>query len=216
MGDRKYTIFQIKGKDVCALYPINDQQKKMKVPPSWVPYISVKSVDATVKKAKAAGGKAISPPMDVGQMGRTAIIQDPTGAIFALWQANKHRGAVLKDVPGSVCWQDLNTPKPAVAGKFYTKVIGWKTEDQNYGGDAYHLFKIGKLAECGMWPWPMKKLPPSWVSYWQVADCAKTVAKVQRLGGKVVMGTTEVPEMCRFAILRDPQGAAFGILEPER
>jgi predicted enzyme related to lactoylglutathione lyase len=217
MGDgAKYTIFQIKGKDVCALYPMTDQQKKMKAPPSWVPFISVKSVAATAKKAKAAGGKIIAPPMDVGKkMGRMAILQDPTGAIFSLWQAGDHRGAQIKDVPGSVCWQDLNTPKPAVAGKFYPKVAGWKSEDQDYSGNAYHLFKIGKLNECGMWPQPMKKLGPGWISYWQVADCAKSVAKAKRLGGKVLMGTTVIPEMCRFAILRDPQGAAFGFLEPE-
>jgi hypothetical protein len=121
----------------------------------------------------------------------------------------------VKDIPGTVCWQDLNTPKPAVAGKFYAKVIGWTAEDKNFGGDAYHVFKIGKMNECGMWPQPMKKLPPSWITYWQVADCAKSVAKIKRLGGRVLMGTTEVPEMCRFAIAKDPQGAAFGLLEPE-
>jgi predicted enzyme related to lactoylglutathione lyase len=213
--DSKYTIFQIKGKDVCALYPMMDEQKKMKAPPAWIPFINVKSVDGTVKKAKAAGGKTISPPMDVGDMGRMAVVQDPTHAMFSLWQAHKHPGAQLKNVPGTVCWQDLNTPKPAAAAKFYTKVVGWKVADQDFSGNAYHLFKIGKLNECGMWPEPMKKLPPSWITYWQVADCAKSVAKVKKLGGKVLMGMTVVPEMCSFAIFKDPQGAVFGVLEPE-
>jgi predicted enzyme related to lactoylglutathione lyase len=213
--DSKYTIFQIKGKDVCALYPMMDEQKKMKAPPAWIPFINVKSVDGTIKKAKAAGGKTISPPMDVGDMGRMAVVQDPTHAMFSLWQAHKHPGAQIKNVPGTVCWQDLNTPKPAAAAKFYTKVVGWKVADQDFSGNAYHLFKIGKVNECGMWPEPMKKLPPSWITYWQVADCAKSVAKVKKLGGKVLMGTTVVPEMCSFAIFKDPQGAVFGVLEPE-
>ena len=229
MGDAKYSMCRVDGKDACAFYPMDDEQRKMKVPPSWLPYISVKSVDATVKKAKAAGGKVISAPMDVMDMGRMAIVQepmdfepgrfavmaDPTGAMFAMWQAGKSPGAGLSDKPGTVCWHDLNTPKTAAAGKFYTKVFDWTSADKKYSGNAYHLFKIGKKGVCGMWPGPMKGLPPCWVTYWQVADCAKTVAKAKRLGGRVRMGTTPVPGMCKFAVLRDPEGATFGILEPE-
>jgi hypothetical protein len=66
-----------------------------------------------------------------------------------------------------------------------------------------------------MWPEPMKKLPPCWVTYWQVANCARTVTKVKRLGGGVLLGTTTVPDICSFAVLTDPQGAVFGILEPK-
>jgi uncharacterized protein len=215
MGDAKYSIARVGGKDACALYPMWDEQKKSKAPPLWLPYISVKSVDGTVKKAKSARGKVCSAPMDVMDKGRMAILQDPTGATFALWQAGTHPGAGLDGKPGTVCWHDLSTPKTDAAGKFYTKVIGWKQVDQNYGENSYHLFKVGRVGVCGMWPFPMKKLPPCWVTYWQVADCAKTVAKVKRLGGRILMGTTPVPGMCRFAIVKDPQGAAFGILEPE-
>src|SRR6202035_3374053 len=64
-GNQKYSIFTLKGKDVCAVYPMWDEQKKMKAPPAWLPYITVKSVDGTVKKVKAAKGKIISAPMDV-------------------------------------------------------------------------------------------------------------------------------------------------------
>jgi uncharacterized protein len=216
MGDAKYTIATVDGKDACAFYPMSDDQKKMKIPPFWLPYISVKSVDDTVKKAKAARGKVISAPMDLKPRGRMAILQDPTGATVAIWQAGTRKGAGIDDMPGTVCWHDLNTPKPPAAGKFYTKVFGWKTVDQKFGANNYHLFQLGKEAVCGMWPTMMKKLPPSWVTYWQVADCAKTVAKVKRLGGLVLMGTTPVPGMGRFAIVKDPQGAALGVLEFEK
>jgi predicted enzyme related to lactoylglutathione lyase len=67
-----------------------------------------------------------------------------------------------------------------------------------------------------MWPTPMKKLPPSWLTYFKVADCAKSVAKAKRLGGRALMGTTDVPGMVRFAVLADPQGAVFGLLQPIR
>ena len=212
--DFEYSMMGVKGKKVCVLYAMSEDQRKAKVPPSWLPYVSVASVAATAKRAGAAGGTIIMKPMEVPE-GSMAIIQDPTGAALGLWQAGSHVGATISDTPGTVCWQDLNTPKPGVAAKFYEKVFGWKSATKDFSGNAYTMFMLGKQAECGMWPTPMKKLPPSWVSHWQVADCAKTVAKVKRFGGRVLMGTTAVPGVSRFAILKDPNGAVFGILEPE-
>jgi predicted enzyme related to lactoylglutathione lyase len=211
----KYTLATVGGKDVCGFYPMSDEQKKMKAPPMWVPYVSVKNLTATIKKAKAAGGTVVSPPMAMGHLGRMAVLLDPTGAAFALWQAGDTQGAGIEGKPGTVCWQDLNTPKPAVSSKFYLKTFGWKTTTMEAGGMKYSMFVLGKMRECGMWPTPIKKLPPSWITYFQVADCAKSVAKAKRLGGKVVMATTHVPEMLKFAVLRDPQGAVFGVLEPQ-
>jgi uncharacterized protein len=189
-------------------------QRKAKVTPAWLPYVSVASAAATVKKAKAAGGKIIVKPMKVPE-GTLAVIQDPAGAAIGLWQAGSHIGATISDTPGTVCWQDLNTPNPGAAAKFYAKVFGWKWAAKDFGGNEYSTFMLGKQAECGMWPAPLKKIPPGWVTHWQVADCAKTVAKVKRLGGRVVKATTEIPGVCRFAVLKDPTGAVFGILEPE-
>lgn len=214
-GDAKYSMLRVDGEDACALYPMSDEQMKMAAPPSWLPYISVDSVDETVEKAKAAGGSVCLGPMDVMDKGRMAIIQDPTGAGFAIWQAGAHRGAGLDETPRTVCWHDLSTPKPEAAGMFYTKVFDWSTKDQDFGGNTYHRFRLGEDGVCGMWPEPMKRALPSWVTYWKVSNCAETVANVERLGGGVLLGSTPVPGMCRFAILTDPQGATFGILEPE-
>lgn len=211
----KYTIATVNGKEVCGFYPMSAEQKKMKAPPTWVPYVNVRNIAATLKKAKAAGGKVVVPAETMGDMGKMAVLLDPTGAAIALWQADKNPGAGIDGKPGAVCWQDLNTPKPAVSSKFYLKTFGWKTTTTVAGGMKYSMFVIGKSRECGMWPTPLKNLPPSWVTYFQVADCAKAVAKAKRLGAKVMMGTTVVPEMLSFAILRDPQGAAFGVLQPQ-
>jgi uncharacterized protein len=212
--DFEYSMMTIKGKKVCLLYAMSADQRKAKVPPAWLPYVSVASVAATVKKARAAGGKIILKPMKVAE-GTVAVIQDPSGSAIGLWQPGSHIGATISDTPGAVCWQDLNTPKPGVAAKFYEKVFGWKWTTKDYSGRKYTTFMLGKQAECGMWPAPIKNIPPSWVTHWQVADCAKTVAKVKRLGGRVVKSTTAVPGVCRFAVLKDPKGAVFGILEPE-
>jgi uncharacterized protein len=213
MGNgENYSLMRLKGKDVAAIYPMQDAQRKMKAPPFWLPYIWVKSVNATVKKAKAARGKVVMGPMDVMDKGRMALLRDPSGAGVAIWQAGTHRGAALDDMPGTVTWHDLNTPKPAVAGKFYTSVFGWKMETQDFDGNKYYPFTLAGESVCGMWPFSTKKLPPSWVTHFKVANCAKTVAKAKRLGGRVVMGPIAIGEMGHFAILKDPKGAAFGII----
>jgi predicted enzyme related to lactoylglutathione lyase len=209
-----YSMMLIKGEKVCLLYAMSDEQRKAKISPSWLPYVSVASVAVTVNKARAAGGKIVMKPTKVME-GSVAIIRDPTGAAIGLWKAGSHYGATIGDMPGTVCWQDLNTPKPGIAATFYEKVFGWKWAAKDFGGNEYATFMLGKQAECGMWPTPLKGVPPSWVTHWQVADGAKTVAKVKRLGGRVVKGITAIPGVCRFAILKDPTGAVFGILQPE-
>jgi uncharacterized protein len=213
-GGLKYSMLRVKGKDVCAVYPMASEQRKAKVPPFWLPYISVANVDRTIKKATAARGILCLGPTDVMKAGRMAILQDPTGAGVAIWQARNHSGSKLKAAPGAVCWHDLNTPDRAAAGKFYCKVFGWKLETKDFSGKPYHLFKLGGEGVCGMWPKPLPKYPPAWFTYWIVESCAKAAAKARRLGGKVILGPITVPETCTFAVLRDPQGAAFGALEP--
>ncbi|MDD2765417.1 MAG: VOC family protein [Opitutaceae bacterium] len=213
-GDFRYSLLRVQGRDVGAIYPMSAEQRKMKAPPFWLPYVAVKNVKRTVRKAQAAGGKICMEPMKIMEHGRMAILQDPPGASFGLWQAGKHPGSRLRNTPGAVCWHDLSTTKTGAAGKFYATTFGWKAQTMGVDGNAYHLFQLAKQGVGGMWPVPMKKLPPCWLTYWQVADCAKTVAKARRLGGRVLMGATTVPGYCRFAVLRDPQAAAFGILEP--
>ena len=213
-GGFKYSIAGLRGKDVCGLYPMMPARKGTKAAPYWLPYVSVKSVDAMVKKATAAGAKVVTKPMDVMEQGRSAVLRDPTGAVFAFWQARAHGGAAASGDVGTVGWHDLNTRKPEAAAKFYTKAIGWKMERQSYSGNAYYLMKVGKESIGGIWPESMKKLPPCWITYWQVENCAKATARVRRLGGRVLMGPITVPEMVHFAIARDPYGAVFAIMEP--
>jgi hypothetical protein len=214
-GDAFYSLLRVDGKDVCALYPMSDEQRKTKAPPFWLPYVAVRNVARTVGTVKAAGGTVCMGPVNAQDKGRMAILQDPAGANFALWQARAHVGTRLRNMPGTVCWHDLSTPKTDAGGKFYGKVFKWKTQSKDFNGNAYHLLMLGNKDVGGMWPEPMKKLPPCWVTYWQVANCARTVTKVKRLGGGVLLGTTTVPDICSFAVLTDPQGAVFGILEPK-
>ncbi len=210
-----YSMQQLEKKNICAIHTAGDPMAGKKKP-FWMPYIAVKSVDQSLKKAKTAGATIHMGAHDVPGAGRMAILSDPTGASFAIWEARGSIGTQLKQLPGTVCWHDLSTPDRAGAIKFYSKVFGWKVQIQDFSGNAYYLLKLaGKRAGLGgIWPQPLPGSDPAWFTYCVVKSCARTVTQAKRLGGKVVLGPITVPKTCTFAIIEDPQGAAFGALQP--
>jgi predicted enzyme related to lactoylglutathione lyase len=108
-------------------------------PPAWTVYFGVADAEATTRAIEAAGGRTLAPTMDVGAFGRMAICQDPTGAVFGLWQPGLHRGAGLVDEHGGMTWCDVNTRDAEAAAAFYGTVFGLRHEVNNDGGGPYHL-----------------------------------------------------------------------------
>ena len=105
-----YTIFRLDGRDAAAGYTLRADQVAQHVPPHWMLYIQVDNVDASAAKVPQLGGKIIVAPFDVMDAGRMAVIQDPTGAYFCLWQPNRNTGIGIASVHGTLCWADLSTP----------------------------------------------------------------------------------------------------------
>jgi hypothetical protein len=212
--DAFYTTFQFRGKKVGAAYALMPAQVKEGVPPHWGTYVAVKSVDEAIAKAKSLGGTVIAGPMDVAEHGRMAVLRDPTGAVISLWQANKHQGVDLWGEAGTFCWCELMTRDTAAATKFYTALFGWTTKVSAGAGFPYthwqnHGADIGgMLAIMEQWG-PM---PPNWINYVQVDNCDEIAAKATSLGGTVGMPPTDIPNTGRFAMLQDPQGAAFALI----
>ncbi len=157
----------------------------------------------------------IKEPFDVFTAGRMAVIQDPAGAMFALWQAGTHKGASLVNVPNSFCWNELATRDTAKAGDFYTKVFGWTRDVQQFGPLEYTIFKNGDRGAGGMFGITpdMGNMPPHWLVYFAVADCDATVAKATSLGAQVMKPADDIPVVGRFAIMLDPQGAGFAVIK---
>ncbi len=205
-----YSLLQVDHKSTCALYPEHDHHKQA---PQWLTYISVENVDETIKKANEAGGTLITPAMDVMDAGRLAVLQDPTGARFAVWQAKEFVGAEIQETAGSVCWRELITSNVDVAGKFYASIFGWEPKVSDKGDRKYLLFSKGKELVCGMMAPPERGIPTHWITYWETNNCDQTVEKAKRFGGHVIKGTTEIKDVGRFAILLDPEGAEFGVHE---
>jgi len=211
-----YTMLRLGEKIVAALYAMGPEQKAEGWPPSWMSYVSVVNVDETVEKVNPLGGTVIMEPADIFEYGRLALIQDPTGAILGLWQPKQHIGAQVKNETGSLCWNELMTHDEQKAGGFYSQLFGWTTQTQEMGeGPPYTMFNLGDVQAGGMMKIQEEwgDIPPNWMVYFAVENCAASVDTVQTLGGKIIVPVTHIPDAGRFAVIEDPQGAVFGIVE---
>lgn len=210
-----YTMLKIGGRDVGALYNMRKEEREHGVPPHWNSYVAVANADQSAAKAKSLGGTLMAEPFDVMDLGRMAIIQDPTGAMFCIWQAKKHTGAGVLGEVGSLCWTELMTTDAGKARPFYTGLFGWKAEDKPMGPMTYTVFKNGEVPAGGMMQITkdMGPVPSNWMVYFDVSDCDATVAKATSLGAKVNVPPMDIPEVGRFAMLIDPQGAYFAVIK---
>ena len=122
-----YTLFRIGDRDAgTAAYTLRKEQQGM--PPNWSIYIAVENVDASTKRASELGGKVCMQPFDVFDMGRMAVVQDPTGAAFCLWQSKQKANGVT-GVDGTLCWADLNTPDPEAGEEVLFQPVGMEIRE---------------------------------------------------------------------------------------
>jgi uncharacterized protein len=212
-----YTTLKLGGKEVGAMSPLMEEQKKTGVPPHWMSYVAVTNADDTANKATSLGAKVLAPPFDVMDMGRMAVIQDPTGATFSIWQAKTHPGATRINEVGALCWTELYTRDAKKATAFYTGLFGWKPKPFEGSPMPYTVFNLpgNERGLGGMVDMTdeMPGVPPHWLPYFMVEDTDKIVASAGKLGGNVIMPATDVPTVGRLAILKDPQGAAFAVIK---
>ncbi len=110
--------------------------------------------------------------------------------------------------PGAFSWNELMTTDVAAAKQFYGALFGWETEDYE-GGSGYVMVKVGGEAVGGMMALPLEcaGMPPAWGVYVTVADVDATARQVEALGGKLLRPPEDIPDVGRFCVLQDPQGA---------
>lgn len=209
--DMIYTRLKKGGRDVGALYQLGKEQAAPGIPPNWMSYVTVASADETAKRAGELGGKVLMGAFDVMEYGRMAVLQDPTGATFSVWEPRSHIGAQVINEPGALCWNELNTDDPDTAARFYTGLFGWKTKVT----PEYSEFHRGATAAGGMMKIPESwgNVPPNWLVYFAVEDPDAIATRAGELGGEVIVAPTDIPDVGRFAVLRDPQGAVFAIVK---
>jgi predicted enzyme related to lactoylglutathione lyase len=215
-GDHgNYTRVGVGAKEVGGLYALMPEQRQMGVPPHWLSYVGVTSVEETMEKAKELGGAVLFGPLDVMEKGRMAVLADPAGGAFALWEPRSHCGAQIWGEPGATCWNEMITPDTQKAGAFYASLFGWTAQEMPMGDLTYTMFMDGAQPVAGMMATPpeMGEAPPCWMVYFAVGDCDEDVKRAEALGAKTCAPPMDIPEVGRMAVLSDPQGAVFSIIK---
>ena len=204
-----YTIFDVGGKSVAALYAQMADQRAAGIPPQWMSYVAVESADRSAARASELGGTVLAPAFDVMEAGRMAVIQDPTGGVLGVWEARKFPGAGLLGDPGALCWNELCTRDPARASKFYGDLFGWQFQNFEGSPTEYHMARFsedtgGAIQEGG----------PSLRVYYDVDDINAGAARVRELGGSAD-DPQPVPSMGWFSTCTDTEGNAFGLWQTD-
>jgi uncharacterized protein len=211
-----YSMFTLEGANAGAAYTLRDEQRSQGVPPHWMLYVATASADKSVARASELGARILVPAFDVLDIGRMAVISDPTGANVSVWEAKKHHGLEIVGAPGAFCWADLGTPDVDAAKRFYEGLFGWKTTLGEKDTSGYLHIKNGDDFIGGIPPSKYRNpnAPPHWMIYIMVSDCDSAAAEAKELGGMVHMAPSTIENAGRMAILADPQGAVFALFQP--
>ena len=211
----KYTLLKTEGKTVGGLMPMD---AKHGAPTHWMSYVSVDNCDAAVKRATSNGGKVVVPAMDIPNVGRFAIIADPQGGHISPFQPNpsSNDGAPPVGTPGAFSWDELHSPDPDAATKFYKELFGWGMKVDGEKEFAYYHFMDGTEARGGMIKRMAQEPVTYWLSYINAADVDQSTERAKKLGAQVYMPPMDVEDVGRMSVLADNAGATFALFKASR
>ncbi|MFF5704665.1 VOC family protein [Streptomyces sp. NPDC012794] len=212
-----YSVCTLKGKPVAGIMRAMNPDGTVPdpLPPTvWTTYLSTDSIDSTLKSVTDAGGTVMMGPVDVMDLGRMAVVADPAGAVFGLWEPGTFDGAGIVNEHGALIWNELTTSDLKGAAAFYSAILPVTTAVSGEpGSDGYVEFKAGGRAVGGMMD--MSKLPPGvpphWQPYFHVDSVDDVQAAAVRAGATVLAPAFDMVAG-RMAVLADPQGGAFSII----
>jgi predicted enzyme related to lactoylglutathione lyase len=208
-----YAVANIGDQQVGGIGPTQSPDQ----PTAWSLYIGTDDAAATAEQAQAAGGSVAAPAFDVGDQGKMAVLQDPSGALISVWQAAAMR-PFRSDSANTLGWAELNARNVRKAVPFYERLFGWTTKESamGEGQPPYIQFELDGQSIAGAWEMN-PSMPPSAPSYWQVYfnvdDVDAAFQKAIGLGATEMIAPQAYPGG-RFAIVADPQGATIGLLQP--
>jgi predicted enzyme related to lactoylglutathione lyase len=220
LADRDYRVFSQDGHGVAGLMLLPEEAKAQGARPHWFSYISSEDVDADVEKIVASGGALWRAAETLPGIGRFAVVADPLGAPFALWQdlsGQKHPEFPPMSA-GRVGWHELYTDDVEKAFAFYAERFGWtKGEALDMGPmGTYQLFATGGVPVGGVMRRPDPVARPFWNIYFTVPELDAAIARIGQGGGRILNGPNEVPGGAWIVQALDPQGAVFSLVSGKR
>jgi predicted enzyme related to lactoylglutathione lyase len=213
-GYSHYERFMSKDRLVAGISQMAAEMISSGTAPTWNSYIIVEDIERAVQRAEKLGATITVPPLDVGQLGRSALIQDPTGAVLGLWQKGIDAEAEQTVKAGSVFWNELQTRDAQVARQFYAGLFDWEFEDRTSEVVSYSLIRCGGELNGSVVEMDERwgTMPSRWAVYFTVESTDFTVDQVRQLGGMVYVPPFDYP-LGRTAMVSDIQGAMFHLVE---
>lgn len=202
-----YFLCLTNGRNAAGMMPKMDAG----MPSAWITYFATDDADATAAKITEAAGTILAGPHDVGTLGRMIVALDSQGSPFGAWQAGEHIGADIYNEPGSLTWNEAAMPDPQAARTFYTQVFGFSYEEIPDAG-GYTTFSTGGDPLGGLGG-HTPGTPQGWRACFSVASADQACAAVEANGGKVLDPPHDSP-YGRFAVVEDPWGAPFELIQP--
>ena len=198
------------GRDIAAIYQISDEMPN--APESqWLVGIVTDDLERSLTAARAAGATVLRDVTEVPGSGRYAVLRDPQRAVVMLGTPSRDLGGPR--APGNFVWAELWTDDLDAAADFYAKVLGYERRTVDRPGGTYMVFSASDAPQAGLVETPNVEVKPAWAPYIAVSDLAATVARVELLGGAVLIEPT--PEFAggRVALIADPTQATLFIVQ---
>ncbi|HEY7453576.1 MAG TPA: VOC family protein [Thermoleophilaceae bacterium] len=204
-GGGVYVMARLGGRAAAAMFETTERH------PAWASYITVEDVDALTARAGELGANVLAEPFDVMDVGRMSTIQDPTGAVFCLWQPRRSIGAEVVNGHGALSLNQLNSSDPEAAERFYGDLFGWRVEQVSDTETLYWGIYVGERLNGGMMQLPEGSPAPShWLVYFGIDDIQSAAEQIGSAGGTIMIPPQEVPGG-EILVAQDPQGAVFAL-----
>jgi predicted enzyme related to lactoylglutathione lyase len=216
-GDPNYSLALLNGEPLAGLFQkalLAGQPRQ----PAWLTFLAVRDVDAAQAAAVRLGGEVLSKSRNYPQRGRQAILADPDGAEFAVLAAQGGDPSDYLAEPGEWIWSSLLVKDLKVETAFYIGLFGYDIYDlaSEGEGDAQHYILSGdNYARAGLnaLPTDSKRRRAHWLNFVRVTDAVDTAKKAVDMGGRVLVEPRIDRHGGRLAVLADPSGAPFGVME---
>ena len=166
-----------------------------------------------VARSESGGGNTLTPPTSVGDRGTLAVVEGPTGALFAMVQTAEGDPPESEPRVNGFLWDEIWTDNVSVATGFYKDVFGFEREDHDIADSerTYHVFRNGGTPRAGLLAHPFDGERSAWVNYLRVDDPAAITAQVESLGGNVLVEAQARAIGGTVALVTGPSGAAIAL-----
>ncbi|MEM7032771.1 MAG: VOC family protein [Chloroflexota bacterium] len=214
--DDDYHFAYVGLKQAAGLFVMPEKFQQMGLPSFWMSYMSVTDIERVVDQAKTMGGIVEVKPTDFIGQGKIALIRDPAGAGFTVWEGPDLAGKDTAGAHGRMSWNELYVSDATLVLDFYRTVFGWSfTTDQSYGSERYDIHNgVGTLiAALEVVPNEVKGKDEFWVPYFSVQNLPQALTHLEQKGGNILQNMTSSSD--GLALVQDPQGASFMITDAQ-